>query len=132
METRKSLVDTSAWIEALRVYGDRGVRARVEELTVEGHAVLCDFVRLELWNGARGEAEHRMLMDLQSELECVPTSREVWGLAFDLARKCRKVGVTVPSTDILIFACARYHGLDLVHMDNHFEQIRSIVGDQPQ
>lgn len=47
------LVDTSAWIETLRANGDAAVRARVRELAVDDRAVLCDMVRVELWNGAR-------------------------------------------------------------------------------
>ena len=126
MSLRKTLVDTSAWIEALRSDGDPELRSTVFELTREGHAVLCDMVRLELWNGARGASEHRMLRDLEAELDYAETSNEVWNLATDLARKCRHKGLTVPATDLLIAACARHHRLDLIHADRHFDEIEGL------
>lgn len=119
----KVLVDTSSWIEALRESGNAEMREAVRTVTAEGNAVLCDLVRLELWNGARGQAEQRMLRDLERELECVPTSSEVWQTARSLARACRRKGLTVPATDLLIAACADHHGLSLLHLDSHFDQI---------
>jgi predicted nucleic acid-binding protein len=92
----------------------------------EGQAVLCDMVRLELWNGARGTAEHRMLRDLERELESVPTSSEVWDLATDLGRNCRRKGLTIPAADLLIAACARHHRLGVVHADRHFDEIDAV------
>ena len=126
MSSRRTLVDTSAWIEVLRIDGDSDLRATVFELTKEGQAVLCDIVRLELWNGARGAAEHRMIRDLGGEFDCVQTSNEVWDFAADLARKCRSKGLTVPATDILIASCARHHGLNLIHADRHFDEIDAL------
>jgi len=117
------LVDTSAWIDALREDGDPQVRSAVKELTSDGLAVLCDVVRLELWNGAGGSAEVRMLRELERELECVPTTDEVWRRAIELARACRSRGLSVPAVDLLVAACADGHGLDLLHHDAHFDSI---------
>ncbi len=59
------LVDTSVWIDALHRDGDPEVRAPVRRATAEGEAVLCDLVRLELWNGAGG-AEERDLVHVRA------------------------------------------------------------------
>ena len=40
-----------------------------------------------------------MLRELAKELECVTTSPEVWEAAVELARVCRRKGVTLPATD---------------------------------
>ena len=122
------LVDTSAWIDALRKDGDPEVLAAVKSLTADGAAVLCDMVRLELWNGAHGKAERKFLAGLERELECAPTTVEVWQTAIDLADVCRRKGVTVPATDLLIAACAELHGLGLLHNDTHFDQIAAAAG----
>ncbi|TNF76136.1 MAG: PIN domain nuclease [Acidobacteria bacterium] len=122
------LVDTSAWIDALRKDGDPEVLAAVKSLTADGAAVLCDMVRLELWNGARGKAERQFLAGLDKELECFPTTAEVWQTAIDLADACRRRGITVPTTDLLIAACAEHHGLGLLHHDTHFDQISKATG----
>ncbi|HEX2165061.1 MAG TPA: PIN domain-containing protein [Thermoanaerobaculia bacterium] len=120
---RRVLVDTSAWIEALRPDGDDGVRREVREALEEGAAAFCDLVLLELWNGARGEAEREYLAQLEAELVCLPTTPEVWRDARELARACRAAGANVPATDLLIAACAGHHGAGLLHRDRHLELI---------
>jgi hypothetical protein len=120
------LVDTSAWIDALRRDGDPDVRASVRAATAEGRAVLCDLVLLELWNGAHGTSEQRLLRELERDLEKVPTTPVVWEAAAELARTCRRMGVSVPATDILIAACAEHHHLDILHRDAHFNHIARV------
>jgi predicted nucleic acid-binding protein len=127
--SRRFLVDTSAWIEALRTSGDPAVRARISALTADDKVVLRDQVRLELWNGARSTADHRLLRHLEQQLEVVPTSPEVWMLACDYARAARVQGVTLPAADLLIAACANYHGLGLIHQDAHYERLATITGN---
>lgn len=119
----KVLVDTSAWIDTLRKDGDPETRSQVRAVTAQGAAVLCDMVLLELWNGARGDAERQFLEQLEGNLEVVPTTPAVWRAATRIARACRRRGVTVPATDLLILACAEEHGLSLLHRDKHFDLI---------
>jgi predicted nucleic acid-binding protein len=122
------LVDTSAWIDALRKDGDTAVREAVYHATAEGEAVLCDIVRLELWNGARGDAERKILRALERDLDVAPSPAEVWDAAVRLAAACRRKGITVPATDLLVAACASHHGLGLLHHDEHFDQIERATG----
>ena len=124
------LVDTSAWIDALRFDGDLTVRANVRTVLAQGSAHFCDMVLLELWNGARGESEVAFLGKLERDIECVPTTPEVWSAAREMARACRNSGVTVPPTDLLIAACAESHGLSLLHHDTHFDLIAQAVEEQ--
>ena len=124
--SQRCLVDTSAWIETLRASGDQAVRAQVGILTADDRAVLCDQVRLELWNGASGVEERRLLRSLEEHLSTVPTTPEVWALARGIARSLRDRGVTVPAADVLIAACARHHGLGLIHKDAHFDLIAAM------
>jgi predicted nucleic acid-binding protein len=121
-------VDTSAWIETLRRNGDPDIRASVRAVTREGRAVLCDLVLLELWNGAQGADEQRILRELELTIEKVPTSPAVWEAASDLARVCRRAGVSAPATDILIAACAEHHRLEILHRDTHFDHIARVRG----
>ena len=123
---RMTLVDTSSWVEALRANGDAGVRERVRELILAGKAVWCDLVRIELWNGARGEYEMRRLAELETEIFTLATDDQVWALARDLAKKCRKAGKTIPATDLVIGSCALHHCTNLEHTDTHFDVILKI------
>jgi predicted nucleic acid-binding protein len=117
------LVDTSAWIEQLRRNGDAAVRRRVEGLLVTGEAAWCPVVRLELWTGAGGRREQRVLRDMERELQTLEVTPTVWDLACRLAANARAQGITVPASDLLVAACARHHEVELEHADSHFEMI---------
>ena len=120
------LVDTSSWIHGLRPDGDPAVAARVQALLASGDAAWCPLVKLELWNGARGQHERRVLRDMERDLPELDISHEVWALAYEMARGARRRGKTVPASDILIAACARHHGLGLEHSDSHFEVLAAL------
>ena len=120
------LVDTSSWIHSLRPAGDAEVRARVERLVRSGDACWCAMVKLELWNGARKEHERRILKDMEDRLIELEITTEVWKLACELAHNARQRGLTVPPTDLLIAACARYHQVGLEHSDGHFTAMEKI------
>ena len=120
------LVDTSSWIEQLRRGGDAAVRARVEQLLSAGEAAWCPITRLELWNGARGEAERRVLREMDSGIVSLEIGLPVWDRAIGLASAARTRGITVPSTDLLVAACARHHDVALEHCDGHFDLISSL------
>jgi predicted nucleic acid-binding protein len=123
---RPVLIDTSAWIEAMREHGDEAYRDRVERILLEGRARFCDVVCLELWNGVRAGAERRWLQELEAVIETVPTDEAVWNEARELANACRESGLTLPATDLLVAACARIHTLDLLHRDRHFDQLAKL------
>ena len=120
------LIDTSAWIEALRKDGDALIRQKVASLIASGEAAFCELVRLELWNGARGEAEKAKLADIEQAITNLPIDEETWKLAMDLARASRGSGLTIPCTDLVIGACARRHGATLLHRDSHLDQIPAL------
>jgi predicted nucleic acid-binding protein len=117
------LIDTSAWIQALRPDGDSETKAQVTTLLEAGEAAWCAMVRLELWNGAQGEHERRVLQEMERTLPDLEMSAAVWKLAEELARTARKRGRTIPSTDLLIAACARHHEVEVEHRDAHFDEL---------
>ena len=119
------LIDTSAWIEALRVRGDEKIRAEVHALIQDGRAAWCHIVRLELWSGAQAK-EFPRLEELRHSIRDLETSEIVWYGAYDLARRTRARGFTVPANDLLIAACARFHRAELVHKDRHFDQLKAL------
>lgn len=120
------LVDTSSWIEQLRRDGDAAVRRRVEELLLAGEAAWCPVVRLELWNGARGATERRILREMDSGLPSLEIGPPVWERAVRMAFAARTHGVTVPCTDLLVAACARHHNVAIEHSDAHFDLISAL------
>ena len=121
------LVDTSSWIHLLRGDGDHAVRDRVEGALRAGEACWCPIIQLELWNGARGSREKRVLEDVARVLPSLPIDDAVWRDAYEIARRARRRGVTVPATDIVIAACAGRHGAVLESADADFELLQSVV-----
>lgn len=83
------LIDTSSWIHLLRPDGDPEVRNRVEIAPGSGEACWCPIVQLELWNGARGGHEQRVLQGFAEVLPGLPVDEEVWSAACDLVRRAR-------------------------------------------
>ncbi|MFB3882059.1 MAG: PIN domain-containing protein [Armatimonadota bacterium] len=120
------LVDTSAWIHALRPDGDPATASRVRSLLEAGEAAWCPMIELELWSGARGAHERRVLEEMGRFLVRLEITDGVWRAAFALARAARQKGKTVPSTDILIAACARTHSVELEHADEHFIALAAV------
>ena len=120
------LVDTSAWIHLLRPDGEPSVRRRVEVALTSGEACWCPVVQLELWNGARGGHEQRVLRRFAEVLPTLPMDEHVWSGAYDLARRARSHGVTVPAADVAIAACAQRHGAKLESADKDFERLARV------
>jgi len=116
------LVDASSWIEFLRGRTSDS-SLRVKTLLARGEAAWCDLTLVELWNGARGPAEHGVLESLEGEVRLYPITEPGWAGACELARRCRRKGLTVPSADIVIVSCAAVHKLELEHCDKHFDDI---------
>ena len=110
----------------LRPSGDPEVRGRVEAALAGGEACWCPLIRLELWNGARGQQERRVLREFEGALPQLPIDGSVWNGACDLARRARASGITVPATDVIIVACARRHGVAIETADSDFELLASI------
>ena len=124
-----TLVDTSAWIHSLRRDGDRQIRGRVAALMTAGSAAWCPIVRAELWNGARGGHERKVLRDMERDLVELPLTPEVWDAVYELARTARAHGLTVPTTDIVVQACANHYGAGLLHADGHFGHLAGLSDD---
>jgi len=120
------LIDSSSWIHFLRPDGDASTRDRVSVALEAGTARWCAMVRLELWNGARGEREKKVLREFERLVPELATSATVWEEAFTLSRRCRAAGVSVPAADVLIYACATHHGAELEHADGDFAAISGV------
>ena len=83
-------------------------------------------MQLELWNGARGGHEQRVLRRFAEVLPTLPMDELVWSHAYDLARRARSRGVTVPAADVAIAACAWRHGTTLESADKDFKRLAGI------
>lgn len=92
-----------------------------------GEACWCPIVQLELWNGARGGSEQGVLRRFAAVLPDLPMDATVWSAAYNLARRARAGGVTVPAADVVIAACAHRHGAALESADKDFELLDNLL-----
>ena len=122
------LVDSSLWVHQLRKSGDPAKRDRVNALLERGEASWCPVVRLELWRGVTNDAERKTLRRYEALLPDYEISAEVWTRSIQLADRARSSGVTVPLADLLIFACAKIHALEVAHDDTHFDILKKLGG----
>jgi predicted nucleic acid-binding protein len=120
------LVDSSLWVQQLRKGGDPVKRERVNALLRSGVAAWCPLVRLELWRGVTNDGERATLRRYEALLPEYEMSPPVWERAIRLADRGRAAGVTVPLADLLIFACASVHELEIAHDDAHFEALAKL------
>ena len=120
------LIDTSAWVQALRRSGDPDVRKRVSVLLSDRRAAWCEMVRLELWSGVGKDHERRDLLRLDEALPRVPITSEVWQDAARLASRSGARGFQFPASDLVIYACAKRHRLSLEHVDRHYHQMAAL------
>jgi predicted nucleic acid-binding protein len=120
------LVDSSLWVHQLRKSGDPAKRDRVNALLLSGEAAWCPPVRLELWRGVTRDVERTTLRLYESRLPSYDILPDVWERSMRLADRGRAAGLSVPLADLLIYACARVHALDIAHDDSHFDALATL------
>lgn len=117
------LIDTSAWLFALRKNFHPVIKARIEKLLVESDVAINGMIELELLGGTKSEKEYDRLKRRLEGLYYIEAHRSLWEassrLAFDLKRK----GLNLPYTDIFIAASALKEKAILIHADSHFDHI---------
>ena len=121
------LVDTSAWILALKNSPVARARSVIDDLLAGGKIAIIPVIRLELLGGTKSTAEFQRLDSRLGALHQLPLAQAEWDESASLAFKLRRTGMTVPYTDIIIAAAAILHGIPLVHADRHFDLIASEV-----
>jgi predicted nucleic acid-binding protein len=88
-----------------------------------GEAAWCEITMVELWNGAGGLREKAALKEFEADLQLYLITEPVWARARNLASRCREKGLTIPTVDLVVAACAAHYGLELEHCDRHFDRI---------
>ncbi len=121
MESGSVLVDSNVYIGLLR----RGLDP-VEVLGAWAGSTdlaTCGMVRLEVERGIRVERVRRRLKAFFDVLIMVPTGSPAWTRAAELAWFLDRRGITLPSQDCLIAACAQSASAAVLTDDRHFDHI---------
>ncbi|MEI6818625.1 MAG: PIN domain-containing protein [Verrucomicrobiota bacterium] len=121
------LIDSSAWVEAGRPSGEPSIVARVEWLIRSGFAAMTEPIWMELFQGIRGKREEARLVKTRSLCVWLSFDAACWQQTAKSARTCLRSGVNVPFGDVLVDACARRYGVELLERDRHFAMIAHAI-----
>ena len=123
---KATLIDTSAWILALR----KGISSRatdeVDRRIADNRAATAGIIILKLLSGTRTEREYQELKEDLRALIQLETTSKTWERASHLAYELRRKGLTVPATDVLIMTVAVENGCSLLHADHHFDLMAGV------
>ena len=123
MPNNSFLIDTSAWLLALRKDFIPEVKDRIDRLLKHDVVITTGIIKLEIIGGARTQKEFQRLKNRFNVLDDIETDDSVWQKACELGFKLRRKGVTIPHTDILVAACALQSESIIVHADTHFDMM---------
>ncbi|HWA53438.1 MAG TPA: PIN domain-containing protein [Solirubrobacterales bacterium] len=119
------LADTSVWVDFAR-RGDRGRAGDLRGLLDGGEVSTCGPVVAELLAGAEGEVAERISATLAS-LPWAGLDPGLWREVGVAARRLRKLGHSMPLTDLVIAVAAARAEHVLWSFDSDFEQIREVI-----
>jgi len=117
------LIDTSAWLFALKKDFHPVIKGRIEQLLEESDIAICGMIALELLGGTKSEKEYLRLKSRLDSLFYVESDKLLWDLASRLAFDLKRKGLSIPYADIVIAASALKEGAVLIHADAHFDSI---------
>lgn len=115
------LADTSIWVEYLR-----GDRAELDALLDDGSVVVCGPVLAELLKGTE-PTERSELWGSIGTLPWADLDRLGWRIVGEAAGDLRRLGVSVPLTDVAIAAAAIRADAALWTRDLDFDRVRMVL-----
>ena len=117
------LIDSSAWLFALKKNFHPAIKERIELILVESDVAINGIIGLELLGGTKSEKEYDRLKNRLDGLHYIEATKALWDSSSKLAFGLRKKGITIPYTDIFIAASALQEDAILLHADHHFDTI---------
>ena len=118
----KLMPDTCVWIDFLR-NRDTMLTRQLEQSLLQGEVYTCGVVLYELLQGIRTPGEDEQVRAAFDALAMCETTAKTWGTAAVISAALRSRGITLPMSDIIIAAVALEHGLTIMTVDQHFQQI---------
>lgn len=117
------LIDTSAWIFALKKNFNPFIKERIDTILSESNVAINGIIELELLGGVNTEKEYARLKNRLDVLHYIEATKSLWDSSSRLAFDLKRSGINVPYTDIFIAASAIQEKAILLHADSHFDSI---------
>lgn len=119
----KILVDTSAWVDFFR-NPRSSVAEIVPSLLRRGQACYTGLIEVELYRGAKGQAELDSLDVLFKTIERLSVPDALYRKAGQLCYRLARRGITVGTVDAMIATVALEYRCRLLSLDHHFREIQ--------
>lgn len=113
-------IDSTIWVEFFRGKS-RAVNDFVLPLINEDRIYYNGIVLSELLIGANNEKEFSFIRDNFAGFKYLETARSTFEKASLIGSRLRKVGITIPLTDLIIAAHCLQYDLTLLTADPHFK-----------
>lgn len=122
----KLLPDTCVWIDFLKNRNTL-LTLQLEQALLQGEVYTCGVVLYELLQGIRNPGEDQQVQAAFDALIMLEITSKTWASAAKLSSELRKMGITLPMSDIIIAAVATEHNLTIMTEDQHFQQIAGLL-----
>lgn len=120
------VADSSALIEFYRRGGTPAVQAAVAAAIADDALAVNGIIHVEVVGFAADERELRVLLEGFRAFHWLELGRAQFDLAASIGFDLRRRGRTVPATDLIIAASAIHAKAELIHVDDHFEEIAKV------
>jgi len=120
------VADSSALIEYYRRGGSPAVQEAVAAAIAEDAVAFNGIILVEVVGFAADEQERRELLASFGAFHRLALDDEDFDLAASIGFDLRRQGRTVPATDLIIAACAIRARAELLHLDDHFDEIARV------
>lgn len=117
------VVDSSALIEYYRPSGNSEVQRMVAQAIAGDLVAINGIIRVEIIAFAASQREFDQLTSDFSAFHWLELGQDDFAMASELGFNLRRVGLTVPATDLIIAASTIRADATLYHLDAHFESI---------
>jgi predicted nucleic acid-binding protein len=121
------LIDTSVWIDLLRISTPRPLKQAAAEWILQRQARLAEPVAFELLRYAT-DSEASEFESFYATVPLLATPPDIWLKAGGLGRACRRQSNLVKALDLLIATVALHHNAEVVTFDTDYEKIAKASG----
>jgi predicted nucleic acid-binding protein len=120
------VADSSALIEYFRRGGSLAVQEALAAAITEDALAFNGIIFVEVVRFAADERERRALLASFGAFRRLALDDGDFDLAANIGFDLRRSGRTVPATDLIIAACAIRARAELLHVDDHFDEIARV------
>lgn len=128
-DSKRFLVDTSAWIAGFRSEGDLTALEFLKQKIAADEVDTAPVIILELIQGCKSTKERDQLRLELACLKILEMEPNTWERAYSLAFDLRRKGLTIPCIDLMIMALALENDCAILHCDRHFPMAAEHIQD---